>query len=120
MVFLGSGLGGVCRYAVSHAMRHVSPLLLFPWATFIVNTLGCFIIGLVLGYANTHPDAAIADERMRMLLAVGFCGGFTTFSSFINENWQLSSTNPPIMISYIVASIVFGFAGLYAGLSVVK
>ena len=115
-VFVGSGLGGVCRYGLSRLIQSWAPTgALFPWGTFGVNVLGCFLIGLFYGLFN---NGALANQQVKLLLTVGFCGGFTTFSTFVNENYLLFSGNTAGMITavgYMLASMVVGFVMLYAG-----
>lgn len=119
-VFIGSGLGGVCRYLTGKALQAHVGATLFPWGTFAVNITGCFLIGLLYGlfdrYATSHADNWLLSPQLRLLLTVGFCGGFTTFSTFINENYLLfQSSNLPLVAGYAALSIAAGFILLYAG-----
>ena len=114
-VFIGSGLGGACRYLSSRWIQSLAPQALFPWGTFAVNVAGCFIIGLLYGLFDRSNAL---NPEMRLLLTVGFCGGFTTFSTFINENYLLfshSATHALIALGYLLASVAAGFLMLYAG-----
>ena len=97
----GSFIGGVSRYLTSRFIQN-SIVSSFPFGTFVVNILGCFLIGLFYGLSERGN---IMTAEWRMFLTVGFCGGFTTFSTFANEN-----------IALIRESDFFYFA-LYAGLS---
>jgi fluoride exporter len=82
LVFVGGGLGSLCRYTIGLALQ---PLLLkFPWATLLANGLACLVLGAVLGL---QAQGQLPDTR-RLLLATGFCGGFSTFSTFTAETWQ--------------------------------
>lgn len=81
----GSFVGGVVRYLLSRVIQN-NIISVFPYGTFVVNVLGCFIIGLVYAFAN---KGNIINAEWRMFLTVGFCGGFTTFSTFANENLLL-------------------------------
>ena len=85
LIGTGSFIGGISRFLVS---RFVQSALLsaFPYGTFIVNILGCFLIGIIYGLTERGN---LADAGLRMFLTVGFCGGFTTFSTFANENLAL-------------------------------
>lgn len=110
IVGAGSCLGGMSRYALSRAIAlwfHG----LFPLPTLTVNILGCFIIGLIYGLIDRGcniPDA------LRLFATVGFCGGFTTFSTFIHENYILFSGNArPTLILYLALSVIAGFAALF-------
>lgn len=115
-VFIGSGLGGVSRYVVGRVVQTHVPASVFPWGTFVVNVLGCFLIGLFYGIFNRHCDSGILTPQLRLFLTVGFCGGFTTFSTFINENYLLfQAQNPLILLGYVAASVIAGFILLYAG-----
>ena len=115
LVFIGSGFGGASRYLCSRWIQSLIPQALFPWGTFAVNVTGCFIIGMLYGLIDRHN---VLSPAMRLMLTVGFCGGFTTFSTFINENFLLfshSAQHVMIASGYMLASIVTGFAMLYAG-----
>ena len=106
----GSAIGGMARYLVGRAVQaqwHGS----FPLGTFIVNVAGCFIIGLIYGLIDRGFNL---PESARLFLTVGLCGGFTTFSTFINENYLLiSSQGQAMALLYAVASIAVGFLMLY-------
>lgn len=121
-VFLGSGLGGVCRYLLSRYVQiHVALTVVFPWGTFGVNVLGCLFIGLIYGIFDRYAVSGFLTPQLRLLLTVGFCGGFTTFSTFINENYLLfQSSNFPVLLAYVAASVVIGFIMLYAGYAITQ
>ena len=112
LVFLGGGLGSVCRYAVSVAMaRSGSPL---PWATLLVNVLGCLLIGLL-------AQTLARDSVLRALFIAGFCGGFTTFSTFVNEGTALGRDgNLTGLALYVAGSVAVGFVCLWAGNSMAR
>lgn len=116
-VALGGALGSVARFLISKATQSVCTLS-FPIATLIVNVLGCFIIGLL--YAIFERNATI-DSNIRLMLTVGFCGGFTTFSTFINENFNLiGNGNFVVSAIYIGLSVVLGFIGVWVGAWVIR
>lgn len=81
LVALGGATGSVLRFLMQRAFNSAA----FPHGTFIVNLAGCFFIGIVWGYAFRN----LLSENGRLLLATGFCGGFTTFSAFTQESVQL-------------------------------
>ncbi len=121
-VFLGSGLGGVCRYVLSRLIQSSVPhTVVFPWGTFAVNIIGCFLIGLLYGIFDRCEPSGLLSPHIRLLLTVGFCGGFTTFSTFINENYILfQSSGFLLLLGYVAASVVAGFILLYAGYAVTR
>ena len=107
IVGIGSFLGGVLRYLISLLMKNYCGQG-FPWATLLVNLIGCFLIGLVFGLFSKYSNT---NNLWCLLLTTGFCGGFTTFSTFANEGLQmLSSGNVWNFIFYVSASVIFGFA----------
>ena len=113
LVFLGGGLGSGLRYLVSIAMNQYSKVL--PYGTFIVNMLGCLLIGLILGYAQKENTLT---SNQTLLLATGFCGGFTTFSAFANENLELIKNGEIFNFSvYTIGSILVGVLAVFIGFS---
>jgi fluoride exporter len=112
LIFLGSGLGGVLRYALSSAVQrwHGGP---FPLGTLAVNLLGCFVLGLLTGlFAAALP---LRDEY-RLALTVGLLGGFTTFSAFGQETHALlRDGHAPHAALNIALHIAAGLAAVYAG-----
>ncbi|MBR6176572.1 MAG: fluoride efflux transporter CrcB [Bacteroidales bacterium] len=108
LVFLGGGLGSLIRYLVSK----LTVVERFPLATFLVNIIGCFLIGVITGLFN---KSAISQD-VRLFLAVGFCGGFTTFSTFINENYLLLKGNDfTVTVIYLIISIITGYLAVWGG-----
>ena len=102
----GSFLGGAGRYLVSLAMKGVSKG--FPWATLTVNLVGCFLIGLLWGVFSKNGTES---SNLALFLTVGFCGGFTTFSTFSKEALvMLQSGNLWGFVGYIAVSMVIGIA----------
>lgn len=109
-IALGSAIGGVARYLVGRLLASSSP---FPWSTFVVNVVGCFIIGLIFGLVDRGMNIS---ENARLFLTVGFCGGFTTFSTFAHENYLLfQSGNLIIVAAYAALSFFVGILMAYAG-----
>ena len=104
LVFLGGGLGSGLRYLVTIAMNQYSKVL--PFGTFAVNMIGCLLIGLVLGYAQKENTLT---SNQTLLLATGFCGGFTTFSAFASENLELIRNGELFNFSiYAIGSVFVG------------
>ena len=111
LVFLGGGLGSSLRYLVTIAMNQYSKVL--PFGTFTVNMLGCILIGLILGYAQKENTLT---SNQTLLLATGFCGGFTTFSAFANENLELIKNGEIFNFSvYTICSILVGVLAVFIG-----
>ena len=100
------------RYALA-AVIHENTGHVFPFGTFFVNAIGCLIIGLL---STMHEGRLLADENMKMLLAVGFCGAFTTFSTFIMESAHLAKSGETLhAFLNITLSVVIGFAAFILG-----
>ena len=111
LVFFGGGLGSGLRYLVSIAMNQYSKVL--PFGTFTVNIVGCLLIGLILGYAQ--KDNTLTSNQT-LLLVTGFCGGFTTFSAFANENFELIKNGEIFNFSvYTIGSILVGVLAVFIG-----
>ena len=119
-VFLGGGLGAVCRYLATSllAVRFGSA---FPYGTLFVNVSGSFLMGLLIGVLPLLPRGALLPENLRFLLAVGFLGGFTTFSSFSMETLTLlQGANALSALWNVLANVAFGVAAAWAGLLLVR
>jgi CrcB protein len=85
IVFIGAGFGGSLRYYVSALFYRIFPVL-FPVGTLAVNFLGSFLLGLLI---YGFDERELISSNMKLLLGVGFCGGFTTFSTFSLETLNL-------------------------------
>lgn len=111
LVFLGGGLGSSLRYLVSLIFQNKGLVGGFPLATLFVNILGSFIIGMGLAYIGNN-----STHCLRYFLVVGFCGGFTTFSTFSFEALQLlRSSNYTYLALYLLISIIACIAMTYLG-----
>ena len=112
-VGLGSFAGGALRYLIAQLTRTHGFDGSFPWGTFIVNLTGS-LFGLSARYS-------IFPDEIRLLLMVGFCGGFTTFSSFIQENALLLQTGQYATIAlYTLTSLIGGTVLFFLAVSLVK
>ena len=108
LVALGGAVGSVCRYLVS-TLNSTSR----PWGTLAVNILGSLTIGLLVGLANKGSLSAAT----KLLLVTGFCGGFTTFSTFANESFGMMKAGDVMLAAlYIGASVTVGVLAVWAGL----
>ena len=112
LVSVGGAVGSVMRFLTSVLVTRSEPFP-FPVGTFAVNILGCFCIGL---FANLLPS-----NNLRFLLITGFCGGFTTFSTFANETLSLANNNHMAMaFVYTISSCVLGISAVWLGMYVSK
>lgn len=112
IVGAGSCLGGMARYLLSRAVQ-IHSAGAFPWGTLAVNLLGCLILGVVYGLLE---HGFRLSEPMKLFLTVGFCGGFTTFSTFVRDNTMLLDGGGMMLFAvYATLSIVAGMMLLYAG-----
>jgi len=112
LVFLGGGIGSLLRYFISRTFN--TYFQHFYLGTFLVNIIGCLIIGLVLGISF---KSNLLSQNQTLLLTTGFCGGFTTFSSFALENQSLLKSGEILHFSfYTIASIAVGIFAVILGL----
>jgi CrcB protein len=111
-IAVGGGIGAVSRYLVSNWFLQVlGPG--FPWGTLTINVTGSFVIGVVLQMAADRPDFS---PYLRLFLATGILGGYTTFSTFAYETLSLGSTNRIVpALLYSVGSVVVGVAAAILG-----
>ena len=114
-IFIGGGVGSVSRYAIALTLNKFQWLLHgFPLHTFAVNVSGSFLIGLLMGYVSKNPA-----QWLYFLLVVGFCGGFTTFSSFALETVQLfKAQQVSVAFLYVVLSVLCCVAATLAAMRI--
>lgn len=113
LVFLGGGTGSVLRYLVGMCIGSA----VFPWATFAVNAVGSFAIGLFGGLASRFGWG----EAVRLSLTVGLCGGFTTFSTFSKESLALiESGSYGLFALYTAGSVTLGIIATALGFWLAK
>jgi CrcB protein len=114
LVAIGGAGGSVLRYLVGLMIRVNN----FPAATFIINIIGCLLIGIVIGFTSKNAND---QQQWRLLLATGFCGGFTTFSAFSYESLQLIQEQRWLAcFLYISASVIIGITATFAGFWISK
>lgn len=117
LVGLGGGIGSMLRYLCHKWFSENYPRP-FPWGTFIVNLVGCFLIGVI--YAASEKSTALTPQT-RLFLMAGFCGGFTTFSTFAFENMNLlRGGDVSYFLIYTISSVMLGILGVFGGVAVTK
>ncbi len=117
LIGLGGSIGSILRY-LSSVMIEKYYTTVFPLATFMINILGCLLIGIIMG---TLEKNQVTDSSLKWLLVTGFCGGFTTFSAFGFENIRLlQNGNIALAFLYIGASVFVGLGSVWLGLTLVK
>lgn len=116
LVGIGGLMGSIARYAAASFLTKLIPSA-FPFGTFAVNILGCLIVGVIFGLSEKFDWL----PEWRLFLATGFCGGFTTFSSFAYENIVLLQDKDYLTFaSYSILSFVLGLTATFIGLSLTK
>jgi CrcB protein len=115
LVGIGGFIGSIARYYVSKLNLQYD-FLSVPVGTLTVNVLGSFIIGILTGISE---KSELLSVEWRLFLMVGLCGGFTTFSSFTNENLMLLHNGQLLTILiYASLSVILGFVAVYLGYTI--
>lgn len=113
IVGLGGFAGSVLRYLAARFLNTN-----FPWGTMLVNIAGCLLVGIFYGMIERGD---IASPEVRLLLTVGFCGGFTTFSAFMNENFMMLKAGEFLPLAFYTAgSLVLGLIATWFGYWLVR
>ncbi len=117
LLLLGGGVGAVLRFALA-LWIDARVGVHFPWGTLAVNVAGCFGIGVVATLADEH---ALVSPALRLFLVTGLLGGFTTFSAFGMETWQLiEDGHALIALGNAMASVAAGVAAVVAGVAITR
>lgn len=114
-IFLGGGLGSVLRYGIQALMHERIVAYDFPWATFTVNIVGSFMIGLFYALSAKFNMAT----ETRLFLTAGLCGGFTTFSTFSNDSIEMLRQGHGLLcLVYILLSVALGICACWGGAAI--
>jgi len=117
LVFLGGGLGAALRHGVNLLVARLLGLN-FPYSTVIENVGGSLVMGLLVGYLALKGEAV---QPIRLFLATGVLGGFTTFSAFSLDTallWERGEVG--LAVLYVAGSVGLSIAGLFAGLAIMR
>ncbi len=114
-VFLGGGLGSILRYSVSKLFFVLN--ISFPIGTLVANVISSFILGLLVGY-NINNNMS---ENYRLLFMVGLCGGFSTFSTFSYESFDMLKNGYYLLPGlYIIVSLILGILSIALGVKIMQ
>ncbi len=112
-IAIGGAVGSVLRFMTSFIISKVWSNQ-FPLATFIANFIGCLLIGFFIGFLTKNQ---LEDSNLKWFLITGFCSGYTTFSAFSMENYNLfQSNNLLLAFGYIATSVILGLFAVWFGL----
>ena len=124
LLFVGCGgaLGAIARYSLTVLLPRQAHEL--PYSTFLANVIGCFVMGVVLQWladSDWLGGSALVHEPYRLLLAVGFCGSFTTLSALVFEMSAMLQRNEIVSaFTYLLASVVGGMLCFYLGVALAR
>jgi CrcB protein len=116
-VFIGGGLGSLVRFLLGKWLNafHNST---FPFGTFTINIIACFVLGFIIGLAD-HKQ--LLSPATRLFWAVGFCGGFSTFSAFTSESLSLIQQGQnSTMLLYVLFSVIVCLTATFGGLFIAE
>jgi CrcB protein len=117
LLFIGGGLGASLRFALATWVDQRAPIS-FPWGTLAVNAVGCFAIGVLATYADEHH---VLPPGARLFLVAGLLGGFTTFSTFGLETWELVEDRAMwAALANAVGSVVVGLGAVILGVLIAR
>ncbi len=115
---LGGFIGTCLRYLTGKFAHLLAPAAIFPWGTFAVNVAGSLLIGLFFGLAE---KAHLLSPAMNLFLITGFCGGFTTFSSFSDDLYLLlQQRHGDCFLLYLILSFALGVLMVWLGRSLIR
>ena len=111
-LFIGGGFGAISRYGIAQLFPSKAG---FPLATFIANILACIILGIIMQKSNDKN----LSQNLFLLLATGYCGGFSTFSTFSYETFQLLQSNQVLLaFLYVLSSVIVCFLAIWMGMKI--
>jgi fluoride exporter len=117
MVGFGGAAGSILRFAIQKILQPQS-VPSFPAGTFLINIVGCFLIGILWGITSRSDSW---NEEIKLLLMTGLCGGFTTFSAFTLEGIGLLKENKTgLFLVYIGGTVILGLFATYIGIRLSK
>ena len=117
LVALGGAIGSVARYKFGGWVLHQTAAWKFPLGTFLINVLGCLVIGVLAGLAVKED---YFSPEARVFLFTGICGGYTTFSAFGLETFNLLRRDEFMVAgSYVALSLILGLFALWIGFSLI-